>query len=100
MLGGPSVGRDLPTAKSVSHQEDRWVVESETGMGRACSESPQRHQKGVRSGGAGPEEAPLCSQTEDSPPRRQGRRDVSFSVTHHAQYPTSLFHSSGVDTEL
>ena len=95
MLGGPSVGRDLPTAKSVSHQEDRWVVESETGMGRACSESPQRHQKGVRSGGAGPEEAPLCSQTEDSPPRRQGRRDVSFSVTHHAQYPTSLFHSSG-----
>lgn len=109
MLGGPSVGRDLPPVKSVSHHEERWVVDSEPGMGRVCSESPQAwlsqtvapSERGEEWGrwAAGAGEAPLCSQTEDSPPKILGTQSASFSVTHHAQYPASFFHSSGVDTE-
>lgn len=101
MLGGPSVGRDLPPVKSVSHQEERWVVDSEPGMGRACSESPQawlsqtvlpsERSEEWGSWAAGPGEAPLCSQTEDSPPKTPGTQRCLLLCHPPCPVPNFLF---------
>ena len=77
------------------------MVDSEPGMGRVCSESPQAwlsqtvapSERGEEWGrwAAGAGEAPLCSQTEDSPPKILGTQRCLLLCHPPRPVPNFLF---------